>query len=91
MFKLSARGLMAGGFFGLTAAVLATVVVRPDLAANQLFATLASLIVGGGLINAGNYFFGSSAGSTRKDDALAAMAVRPLTKISDPDLPLDTD
>jgi hypothetical protein len=77
MCGLSARGLMASGFFALTAAVIAAVAVRPELAANQLFATLSSLIVGGGLINAGNYFFGSSAGSTRKDDALAAMAARP--------------
>lgn len=72
--KIDSRGLMAVGFFVLTASIFALLAYNPTLAENTAFTTLAGLIVGGGLINAGNYYFGSSSSSTTKDATIATMA-----------------
>lgn len=70
-----ARGWGLIGLFGVTTLILCMLDRNPGLSNNTLFVSIATLVVGsGGLLNALGYFYGSSQGSSKKDEALSAIA-----------------
>lgn len=69
------RAWVAVGLFALGWRALELVAERPQLASNQLFSMLAqALILTGVVAQVAAYYFGSSKGSSAKDDTIATLA-----------------
>lgn len=67
MKRLSERGVAGAGIFALTVAVLAMILIKPQLADNDLFKMLAQAIVVQGLVGLSMaYWF--TASKDRRDD-----------------------
>jgi hypothetical protein len=68
----SERGWVTIGLFVLSTLVVALLAINPALANVQLFATIATLVIGaGGLLAAVSYYLGSSKSSADKDAAIS--------------------
>lgn len=65
------RGFIVLGLFLLVGLVIVLIAINPNLASVQLFGTIATAIVTGGLVVAINFYFGSSKSSGDKDAVLA--------------------
>jgi len=72
-----ARGWTMIGLFALTGGILGAVAFNPTLEKNELFSSLATLIVGaGGFLGAVGFMFGTSKASSDKDQTIATMAAQ---------------
>jgi hypothetical protein len=61
------------GLFALAFFLFTLIAFNPHLAEIQLFGALATVVISGGLGSAVGYFFGSSSGSAKKDETIAAL------------------
>lgn len=68
------RGWTMIGLFALTGGILLAVTLNPTLEKNELFSSLATLIVGaGGFLGAVGFMFGTSKASSEKDSTITTL------------------
>lgn len=75
------RGWVVIGLFLLTFYVITLIALNPALANVQLFATIATLLIGaGGLLAAVSFYLGSSKSSSDKDATISKQLDKDTTK-----------